>query len=159
MSRRSSASARRSPTPLRNLTGVSSRRRGIGAREELPSAGRWLVLVGHQLLGEPARGEDLEVVDLLTGAEEPDRQRELPPERHHGAALRGAVELGDHEPGGRHRPGGELPPLPASPRRLSCGAPGALRPMTRTTLRSSSIRPSWVWSRPAVSMITIVAPR
>ena len=47
----------------------------------------------------------------------------------------------------------------SSTRRTSCGAPGTCRSITRFTFDSSSIRPSLVWSRPAVSMIATSAPR
>ena len=42
---------------------------------------------------------------------------------------------------------------------VSCGAPTRRLCATRRILASSSIRLPWVWSRPAVSMITTSAPR
>src|SRR5262249_49646580 len=51
------------------------------------------------------------------------------------------------------------PTVPSRTRNTSWGAPATFRPMTRPTFRSSSIRPSWVCSRPAVSMMTRLALR
>ena len=50
------------------------------------------------------------------------------------------------------------PTVPSSTSSVSCGAPGRRRPTTRTTFRSSSMRPSWVCSRPAVSTMTVSQP-
>src|SRR3954467_4681995 len=51
------------------------------------------------------------------------------------------------------------PTVPSSTSSVSCGAPGSRRAITRTTLRSSSISPSWVCSRPAVPTMTVSSPR
>src|SRR3954447_6649551 len=107
MPSRSSCSARRSPTHLRNLTGRSRRRapglivgfragREFGMRSVL---GR----LRQQMLRESLRIERLEVVELLSDAEKPDRQAKLAPERRDRAAPRAAVELGDDDAGGFDR--------------------------------------------------------
>src|SRR5690606_212481 len=62
---------------------------------------------GQQALGEAGGMEWLEIVELLAGAQEPDRQAELAAKRRHGAATRAAIQLGDDEAGGRHGLGEE----------------------------------------------------
>src|SRR5882672_5361003 len=98
MPSRSSCSARRSPTPLRNLTGVSSRsdwasRVALGGIGAARSAGSDRSL-GQQMLGELLRLERLEIVQLLAHSEKPDGQAELTAERGDCTAAGTAVELG-----------------------------------------------------------------
>src|SRR2546425_4332063 len=51
------------------------------------------------------------------------------------------------------------PAVPSSTRRTSSGAPERARPVTRTIFPSSSMSWPFVWSRPAVSAMTVVFPR
>src|SRR5688572_33001694 len=101
MESRSNASARRSPMPFRNLIGVS---RWSTAIRLQPSA----FSIADQVLRERGGIEHLKVVGSFTGAEEANRQRQLVAECHHRAAPRGPVQLGDDEPGRRHRLGAQL---------------------------------------------------
>ena len=126
---------------------------------------------GHPLQPAGARRsacvERREIVEPFAHAEEPDREVELAAQRGHRAAPRGAVELGDDDAGRLHRL--RRTACPAAPRsgppcrRAPAGSrgarPGSRRATTRTTFRSSSIRPSCVCSRPAVSTMTVSSPR
>src|SRR5688572_33056372 len=101
MESRSNASARRSPMPFRNLIGVS---RWSTAIRLQPSA----FGIADQVLRELCRIEHLEVVGSFPGAEEANRQRQLVAECHQRASPRGAVQLGDDEPGRRDRLGEQI---------------------------------------------------
>src|SRR5947207_14130628 len=115
MPSRSSCSARRSPTPLRNLTGVSSRsdwvcRVALGGIGTARSAGSDRSL-GQQMLGELLRLERLEIVQLFAHPEKADGQPKLTAERGDCAPAGAAVELGDDDAGEVHRVGKEAPLL------------------------------------------------
>src|SRR5678815_5677927 len=105
MPSRARASARRSPTPLRNLTGVSSWMPGT---ERWRPSGRSVL---EQGLGKSLRIKRLKIVRALPGADEPDRKPQLAPQCRHGSATRTAVELGDDDTGQRHGLGKEAPLL------------------------------------------------
>ena len=129
-------------------------------------AGAALGGLAHQVGSEPLGIERLEVVERLAQADEADRQPELPPQGNHGSPAGAAVELGDDNTGGetaspKRRPcwSAFCPTVPSSTSSVSCGAPGTRRLITRATFRSSSISPSCVCNRPAVSTMTVSAPR
>src|SRR4051794_36578694 len=114
MPSRSSCSARRSPTPLRNLTGRSSRRApglivGFRADREfgmISAREHGVAVLGRlrqQMLRESLGIERLKVVELLSDAEKPDRQAELAPERRDRATPRAPVQFGDDDAGGFDR--------------------------------------------------------
>src|SRR5690349_24888079 len=117
MPRRSNCSARRSPMPLRNLTGVSSRRTpaeawarcgmqagGTGVmrprREARVPSGADPWALGEQVGREALGVERLEIVHPFAYAEKADGQIELATERRHRAAARAPVELGNDQAGG-----------------------------------------------------------
>ncbi len=133
---RSNASARRSPTPLRNLTGVSSRMRRTraGVARRCMGHGASSSRRTSRSLGERVRVERLEIVDAShrrRGTGSAARARAAARRRRRRAP---AVELGDDDPGGLHRLRESLPcctafwpTVPSSTSSVSCGAPGSLR--------------------------------
>src|SRR6478672_9601472 len=112
MPSRSSCSARRSPIPFRNLTGVSRRTADFDGREAVTGAPgprrRSAWGFGQQMGGEALRIERLKVVHAFADPEEPDGQVELAAKGGHGPTAGAAVELGDHDAGRAHRRREEL---------------------------------------------------
>ena len=108
------------------------------------------------------RVEGHQVVDLFAGADEADRQIQFARDGDDDAALRGAVELGEHDAGdARERPENSRacfrpfwPVVASSTSSTSCGAPGMSFAAVRFIFSSSAIRLDLVCRRPAVSTIT-----
>src|SRR5918997_2029214 len=110
MPSRSSDSARRSPMPFRNLTGVSSRTTAAAPGDIVRLSG--LDRGFHEeILGKPVGIERLEILDRLPEADETYGERQLTPDRRDRATACAAVKLGHNDACRRHGLGEEFPLL------------------------------------------------
>ena len=97
---------------------------------------------GDQLFHKALRGEREQVVDALAHADEPDGQAQPLLDRHHAAALGGAIELGQ-------------PVMASSTSSVSMLDSGEAFLTLRLILDSSAIRFALLCRRPAVSAMTM----
>src|SRR5829696_5582718 len=107
MPSRSSDSARRSPTPLRNLTGVS-RRTAEAAGGAIRGLGSLDCCFREKSFGEPFGIEWFQVFYRFSETNEPDWKVEFPTHSGNCTSTCAAIQLRDHDPGGRNGLGKEL---------------------------------------------------